>query len=140
MVEFKTVGEAVKAYVEKRDALRLWQKQVNEEEAQRKLELEEIDQYLLTIADEMGVESFKTPFGTAYKSKKEHYRINDWPAFVEYIKQTNNFQLFEKRVAKLAVKEIHQQDGLPLGLDYSSEYTMGVNRATKKKEKTDDGN
>jgi len=131
--EFKSIGDAVSVFVSLRDDLREWQKQQKEEEQRRKEEMEEIEVYLLKKAEELGVDSFKTPFGTAYKSLKEHYRIGDWPAFVEYVKQTNNFQLFEKRVAKLSAKEIHQNEGLPAGLEYTSEYTMGVNRASKKK-------
>jgi hypothetical protein len=95
--------------------------------------LTEIEVWLLMKADEMGVDSFKTPAGTAYKQKMEHYRIGDWGKFVEYVKETNNFQLFEKRVAKLAAKEIHATEGeVPSGLDYTSEFVMHVLRPTKK--------
>jgi hypothetical protein len=135
MKEFKGVGDAVKYYVQQRDRLRTWKKKMEEEEQLRKQSLTEIEVWLLMKADEMGVDSFKTPAGTAYKQKTEHYRIGNWAAFVEYVKETNNFQLFEKRVAKLAAKEIHSTDGLPGGLDYSSEFVMHVLRPTKKGEK-----
>jgi hypothetical protein len=126
------IGAVVEKYVSLRDDLRTWKKGVDEEEARRKRELEEIEMSLLLQADKMGVDSFKTPFGTAYKQLAEHFRIGDWPKFVEYVKRTDNFQLFEKRVAKLAAKEIQQTVGLPDGLDYSSEYVMHVLRPTKK--------
>lgn len=133
-MEFKSIGDAVKKYVAARDRLRVWQKKKEEEEAKRKAELEQMEMWLIGKADEMGVESFKTPFGTAYKQIREHYRIGKWDDFVEYIKRTNNFQLLEKRVAKLAAKEVHAQDGLPDGLEYTSEYVMHVLRAKKKEE------
>lgn len=141
MKEYKNIGEAVEDYVTRRDNLRAWKKEVDEEEARQKQEMTEIESFLLSKADELGVDSFKTPYGTAYKSVKDHYRIGDWSTFVEYVKTTGNYQLFEKRVAKLAAKEIHQTDGeLPAGLDYFSEYVIGVLRPTKKKskEKSDD--
>lgn len=135
MKDFKNIGDAIKAYVAARDRLRAWTKKRDEEEAARKHILEEIETWILARSNELGVDSFKTPFGTAYKQLKEHYRIGDWSSFVEYVKRTGNFQLFEKRVAKLAAKEIHQTDGkIPDGLDYSSEYGVNVLRPKAKKE------
>jgi hypothetical protein len=48
------------------------------------------------------------------------------------VKATDNFQCLEKRVAKLAVKEIHDATGqLPPGLDYVVEVEMDVRKAAK---------
>lgn len=133
MREFKNVGDGVKFFVLQRDRLRVWKKKMEEEEARRKQALLEIEMWLLSKANELGVDSFKTQFGTAYKQIKEHYRIGDWDTFVSYVKETNNFQLFEKRVAKLAAKEIHTTTKeIPRGLDYSSEYVMHVLRPSNK--------
>ena len=133
MKEFKNIGDAVKTFVKMRNELRDWMAKQKEEEARRKQELEEVEVWLLQKAGELGVDSFKTPYGTAYKNLREHYRIKDWGSFVEYVKETGNFQLFEKRVAKLAAKEIHRTEGeIPDGLDYSSEYVMGVLSPSKK--------
>ena len=132
MKEFKNINDAVKHYVQQRDRLRMWKKKMDEEEQVRKQALTEIEVWLLMKAENMGVNSFKTPAGIAYKQKIEHYRIGDWGKFVDYVKRTDNFQLFEKRVAKLAVKEVHSVEGLPEGLDYSSEFVMHVLRPTKK--------
>jgi len=131
-MEFKNVGVAIKQYVSMRDKLFEWKKKRDEEEAKRKAALEEIEMWLLQQADVMGVESFKTSFGTAYKVTEEHYRIQDWDTFVEYVKETDNFQLFQKRVTKTAAKEIYSETGeLPKGLDYFQEYKINVRRPTK---------
>ncbi len=133
MREFKNVGDAVKYFVLQRDRLRAWTKKMEEEEAKRKQVLTEIEMWLLEQSNKLGVDSFKTPAGTAYKQIKEHYRIGNWDEFVSYVKRTNNFQLFEKRVAKLAAKEIHNTTKeIPTGLDYSSEYVMHVLRPSSK--------
>lgn len=133
MKDFKDVSEAVKAYVTVRDRFRVWQKKRDEEETLKKKELEEIEMWLLQRANEQGVDSFKTSFGTAYKQLKEHFRIGDWDKFVKYVKKTGNFQLFEKRVAKLAAKEIYEvKKKLPDGLDYSSEYVIHVLKPSNK--------
>ena len=133
MKEFKGVGDAVKFYVQQRDRLRTWKKKMEEEEALRKQALTEIEVWLLMKADEMGVDSFKTPAGTAYKSKQIHYRIEDWATFCAYVKRTDNFSLFEKRVAKLSAKEVHESEGqVPEGLRYESEFVMHVLRGKDK--------
>lgn len=140
MKEFKNVGDAVKFYVLQRDRLRKWAEKMKAEEEKRKAALTEIEMWLLKKSEEMGVDSFKTPAGTAYKQIKEHYRIENWETFVAYVKRTDNFQLFEKRVAKLAAKEIHNTEGLPEGLNFFSEYVMHVLRpSSKKKEESGNG-
>jgi hypothetical protein len=136
MKEYKSIEAAVKDYVLKRDRLRAWTAKRDDEEEKRKAALEEIEVWLLDKSNELGVDSFKTTSGTAYKQIKEHFRVGDWISLTDYVKQTGNFQVFEKRVAKLAVKEIKEKTGkLPDGIDYSSEYVMHVLRPTKKKEK-----
>jgi hypothetical protein len=132
------VSDVIKMYVDLRDSLKQWQKEVSSEEAARKKVLEELEVKLLIKADEDGVDSFKTPYGTAFKSLTEHYRIADWPTFVEFVKETDNFALLQKRVTKTVAKEVHEETGiLPLGLDYYSEYTINVRRPTKKKGEED---
>lgn len=133
MAEFKNVGDAVKMYVAYRDELREWKRAMDVEEAKRKEELEKIEVWLLSKADDMGVDSFKTEFGTAYKSKSEHFRVGDWAAVCDYVRKTDNFTIFEKRIAKLATKEIIEVDGaIPDGVEYSSEFVMRVMRPGKK--------
>ena len=136
MKEYKSIEAAVKDYVLKRDRLRAWTAKKEEEENKRKAALEEIEVWLLSKSNELGVDSFKTSEGTAYKQIKEHFRIGNWVEFTDYVKRTDNFQLFEKRVAKLAAKEIKEKTGeLPEGLDYTSEFVMHVLRPSKKKDK-----
>lgn len=133
-MDFKSIGGAVAEYVAERDALRIWKKQMDEEETRRKAKLTEIEVWLLQKADALGVDSFKTPAGTAYKAKQEHFRVGDWGAICDYVRRTNNFSIFEKRIAKLATKEVIEVEGeIPKGIVYSSEYTINVLRPSKKK-------
>jgi len=131
-MEFKNVGEAVESYVALRDELQAWMKERDAEEREKKDQLEQIEVWLLQMADNTGVESFKTQYGTAYKTFDEHYRIQDWDSFIQYVKDTDNFQLIQKRVTKSAAKEIHNETGeLPIGLDYFKEAKMHVRRPDK---------
>ena len=129
----KSVSETIKEYVKLRDAILAWKKKNDELEAKKKAALEKIEVWLLDQANKTGVDSFKTEHGTAYKTLKEHYRIQDWSAFIEFVKETNNYALLQKRVTKTVAKEVHNETGeLPKGLDYFSEYTINVRRPSNR--------
>ena len=131
-MEFSNVAEAIGTYVQKRDELRAWAKARDEEEAIQKKVLTEIEVWLLMKADELGLDALKSKYGTAYKTYSERYRIANWEEFVSFVKETDNFSLFEKRVAKLAAKEVQATTGeVPKGLEYSKEAVVNVRRPTK---------
>ena len=135
-VKFKSIDEAIEAYVNTRDELRAKQQAFKLEEDGMKLRMEQISMWLRDKADELGVDSFKTQFGTAYRSVKTSYRVatGGWDNFIGWVKETGNFQCLEKRVAKLATKEIHDDTGeIPPGLDYVAEVEFDVRRPTKAK-------
>ena len=133
-VKFKSIDEAIEAYVNTRDELRAKQQAFKLEEDAMKANMEQISMWLRDKADELGVDSFKTQFGTAYRSVKTSYRVatGGWDNFIGWVKETGNFQCLEKRVAKLATKEIHDDTGeIPPGLDYVAEVEFDVRRPTK---------
>jgi len=133
--QFKTIEEAIEKYVELRDFLSVETKKYNDLEAGIKGELEMISMWLRDRGDLLGVDSFKTGAGTAFRSVKTSYRVGTWDEFIEWIKSTGNFQCLEHRAAKLAVKEIHDVTGIiPPGLNYSAEVEFSVRRPTKSKE------
>ena len=135
-VKFKSIDEAIEAYVNTRDELRAKQQAFKLEEDAMKANMEQISMWLRDKADELGVDSFKTQFGTAYRSVKASYRVatGGWDNFIGWVKETGNFQCLEKRVAKLATKEIHDDTGeIPPGLDYVAEVEFDVRRPTKAK-------
>lgn len=102
-------------------------------EAMKKERLEVIQMKLREIADSVGTDSLKCKFGTAFKQTKEYFRVGDWDQIVEYIKQTGNFHMLEKRIGKLATKEIYDTTGkLPPGVEYSAEIEMVVRKAPTK--------
>lgn len=135
-VKLKSIDEAIEAYVNTRDELRAKQQAFKLEEDTMKANMEQISMWLRDKADELGVDSFKTQFGTAYRSVKTSYRVatGGWDNFIGWVKETGNFQCLEKRVAKLATKEIHDDTGeIPPGLDYVAEVEFDVRRPTKAK-------
>lgn len=131
---FKTIDEAVGSYVSLRDELKAKQQAFKQEEDSIKLQLEQMAMWIRDKADELGVDSFKTQYGTAFRSVKTSYKVatGGWETFIDWIKETGNFQCLEKRAAKLAVKEIHDDTGeVPPGLSYSAEVEINVRRPGK---------
>lgn len=134
-LSFSSIEEAIKAYVETRDDLTIRRTNFKLEEDGLKDTLEKISMWLRDKADELGVDSFKShQYGTAFRAIKTSYRVasGQWDTFIAWVKETDNFQCLEKRVAKLATKEIHDSTGvIPPGIDYVAEVEMDVRRPTK---------
>jgi len=114
------VEQLVKMYIDTRNQLSEERKVWEEREAQLKQEMEKLSLEIMAKCEEMGVDSFKTKSGTAFKTTKTAVRIVNTDEFVNYVRRTGNYQLFEKRVAKLAALELLEDDGITpnmIGLD-----------------------
>ena len=131
--EFKSIDDAIGSYVALRDELSINKRAWATKEEEYKGILEKISMWLRDKADELGVDSFNSRlYGTAFRSVKTSYRVGNWESFLEWCKQNNAFHCLEKRCAKLAVKEIHDETGeIPPGLDYHVEVEMDVRRPSK---------
>jgi hypothetical protein len=133
---FKSIDEAIRQYVERRDTLSRYMAGVKIYEEAAKEELSKISMWLRDKGDELGIDSFKTQYGTAYRSIKVSYRMGDWESFISWVKENNAFQCLEKRVAKNATKEIHDETGeVPPGINYVAEVEFDVRRPIKPKAK-----
>lgn len=122
----------VAEYRDLRASLDVKRREWQDFEAETKDKMDQISMKLREVADKMGVDSFATPAGTAYRMVKESFRVGDWPSIVAYVKATDNFQILEKRVAKLATKEIYEATGeLPPGVEYSAEVEFVVRKNAK---------
>lgn len=131
-LNFTNLNDAIATYVATRDALDVERKDYNRYEANAKAYMSRIEGFIREKADELGMDSIRTASGTAYRSVKTSYRVADWDAFWQYIKTNDYSQCVEKRAAKLAVKEIHDETGeLPPGLDYHTEIVFDVRRPSK---------
>lgn len=131
-LNFETVDDAIKTYVATRDALDAERKAYNQYEALAKAYMGRIEEFVRLAADEMGVESFRTNSGTAFRTVKTAYRVTDWDAYWDWLRQNNFSHCVEKRAAKLAVAEIHQDTGeVPPGLDFFTEVVFDFRRPSR---------
>jgi len=130
------VDELIQAYRDLRDQLGTDRKGYKAREAHMKGKMQTISMVLRDRGDVAGVESFRTDAGTAYRNVKVKYTVLDWPQTVEYVKQTNNFQILQKRVSPNAVREIETETGvMPPGIDKLVEVEFAVRSPTVRKSK-----
>jgi hypothetical protein len=134
-----SIKELIQMGVEIRDNLREESRKFNQFEASAKGMIARVSQALKTKGDELGVDSFKTEEGTAYRNLKESYRVGSWDLILPYIIETSNWQMLEKRVAKLATKEIHKSTGsIPPGVEYIAEEEFVIRRPNERKGVSDE--
>lgn len=120
----------IERYVKLRDKKAEIEARHKDELAPVKQALEKIENVLLSELNQQGVESVKTPFGTAYKSVSTSVTVADWDTALPWIQQNDAWHMLEKRVNKTAVLE-HQaaNDELPPGLNFSQATTINVRRS-----------
>lgn len=134
------VDQLIEIYINERNQLATDRRGYKAREAQIKTHLSIISMVLRDRGDNVGVDSFKTAAGTAFRRVTEKFTIGDWSATTAYIKETGNFQILQKRAAPNAVKEIRELDGnLPPGISNMVEVDFAVRSPTARKSKSSVG-
>ena len=120
----------VKAYVRIRDDLGAKRKEFKKVEADAKRQLDMIELELKKRADDLGVDSFKTTNGTAFKTTKDFVAVKDWNLTIKFILDNNLTNMFNKSVNKTAVKEYmaENNNALPPGVEYGQKVEIQVRR------------
>lgn len=116
------IAKAIQRYVLLRDKLSIVRKAYETFEKNVKGRQEVINVMLVEKGHDDGVDSFSSPYGTAFKKIKKSYRVQDWEAYSEWLIANDAMHCVEKRAAKTAVEEIHNETGLvPPGLEFIQE-------------------
>ena len=124
------IDKLVGAYVACRDALGEERKNFKEIEGKYKSDLGVIEDAIMKLADDQGVESFKTEFGTAFKTRKDFISVENWDAALDYIVLNDLKHMLTKSVSKASAKEYMGVNGgkLPPGLKYGSIPVISIRR------------
>lgn len=89
-----------------------------------------IEALLLQRFQEMGVESVKTPAGTAYTTVRTSASVADWDSFLSFVKDNDSFEMLERRVSKTAVEQYKAaHSDLPPGLNWSESRSVNFRRS-----------
>lgn len=120
----------VEKYLQLRD--RKAELKANYEESVRELDaaMEKVENYLLKLMNQQGLEALPTAAGTAYKSTRTSAQVADWDAILEHIKSTENWAMLERRVSKAVVQQyMDENNDLPPGINWRAETTVNIRRS-----------
>lgn len=125
-----TIDEVVKKYIEVRDDIARKKAAYEADIKPQQEALEKIESYLLAKANDQGVESFKTQFGTAYTAKRTSVTIADREIFKQFCEATGDWGLVDIRASKKAVEQyVEANQEVPPGINVVVERTLNVRRS-----------
>jgi len=120
----------VEKYISLRDRKQAIVNEAKEKAAKFDAVLDKMEGMLLSTFNDLGMDSVKTSAGTAYKSTRTSATVADWDSVLNFIRDTEAFNMLERRVAKAAVVEYRDANGaLPPGIDWREEVTINVRRS-----------
>lgn len=113
--------EAADRYLKVKSAIA----EIDREHKAKKAELTEklvaIENWFTIRAQEDGLESIKTPAGTAYWSKHQSATVASREDFFAFCKEHDAFDLIESRASKTAVRSYLEAHGeVPPGINYNT--------------------
>lgn len=92
--------------------------------------MERCEAYLLNTLNGMGVESVKTPFGTAYTKTAVSATVADWPSLLEFIKANDLWPMLKRDVTKSVVQEYRDaHNDLPPGINWTETRVLNIRRS-----------
>lgn len=128
-----TVDDVVALYVRLRDEKSEIKRKADEAVAALDTKLDKLEAWVKIKADEQGVTSFKTKHGTAFLTTVDFASVENWDAMVQFVKENDAFDMFEKRVSKTSVRGyIDANKAVPPGVTYGTRIEVNVRKPTKK--------
>lgn len=125
-----TLDKAIASYVAIRDRKGDMEKRHAEELAPINQMLDRLEAFMLDAMNEAGLQSIKSPHGTAFKSKRTSAKVTDWDLTLPFIREHEVWELLERRVSKKAAEAIIEETQLPIpGVDMTTEIVVNVRRA-----------
>ena len=129
MVEV-SYDKLVRTYVKIRDARTALKQTFETEDKKLKDKLETLENFMLQHMNASGVESVKTPAGTAYRTETMVPTGSDLNAFYKWVRENNAFDFIFRRIKADSVKDyMDQNDGqVPPGVSVYSKYGVTIRR------------
>ncbi len=125
-------SKLVAAYVRLRDARNDLKHKFEEQDAEYKAKLDKIEQALLDLTKEHGLDSVKTPHGTASRVVQTRYWAPDWDAFTKFLDQDGSYDLLERRIHQGNFKQfLENNPDIKPPVNADSRYSIRVRRGNK---------
>jgi hypothetical protein len=125
------VDDVIATYMKLRGQKEAIEAQMKEQTAAIKAKMEKLESWIKEQADVQGVTSFKTKHGTAFLTTSDYANVADWDAMLSFVKENEAYDLFEKRVSKVAVRGyIEQTKTVPPGVNYGTRLDVNIRKPT----------
>ena len=95
-----TADKLVRAHLKLRDAIEKLAAEYKVARAELEAKKDAVDVALRDICKDLGAESIKTEYGTAWLSVKPQYNTLDWDAFLTFMVENDCLHLVQQRDAK----------------------------------------
>ena len=123
-----TADKLIKSFLNLKAKRKQLEEQFKSEDSELAAQQEMIQEKLADLCEEIGVDSLKTPYGSASKSIKTRYWTQDWGSMYEFIKEHDAMFLLEQRLHQTNLKNFlaENPDTHPMGLNSDSRYVINV--------------
>lgn len=129
------VGDVIRTYMVLRN-----QKSALEADTKAKVDtikqkMEKLEAWIKERADEQGVTSFKSEWGTAFLTTTDYANVSDWDAMLQFVRDNEAYDMLEKRVSKTAVRGyIEANKSVPPGVNYGTKLEVNIRKPGAKAE------
>lgn len=133
MSEFN-IGKLIWARIKLNDMITQRTKDMKSSVEDLKKQLEMLDNQVLLMLNEAGVDSIKSENGTAYKDNKETFTVKDRDAFVTWVRENDTWEFLPAKVNAENARTYMKENGgaLPPGVGYNCFIVPKFRRPTKK--------
>lgn len=129
------VDDVVAAYMKLRKAKDDLEKSIEEQVKVIEAKMTKMESWIKEQADAQGVTSFKTKHGTAFLSTTDYATVADWDSVLAFIQEQGAFEMLNKAVNKVAVREYIQANKVvPPGVNYGTKIGVNIRKPTAKAE------
>ena len=126
-----TADILTEVFIKLRNKLHNMQKKHDEQQAEIKNKMTQVESAMLYMCKSTGADSIKTPHGTIIKTVKTRYQTYDWASYHDFCDEHKCFDLLERRIHQGNLKSFLQDNPgvLPKGLNEDSKYSIVVRKA-----------
>ena len=130
-----TMDQIIAQYMKFREQKSAIQKRAKEQTDALDEKMGKMESWIKLRAQQDGVTSFKTPHGTAFLTTVDFANVADWDAALQFIKDTDAYDMLERRVSKTAVRGyIDENKEVPPGITYGTKLEVNVRKPANKGE------
>lgn len=128
-----TYEEAAKKYLQARKEIDELEKKFKEDKAEVMKRVVLLEGWFTAKAQEEGLRTIPTPYGTGYWSTHHTASVDSREAFLSYVKENEAWDLVETRASKSSVKSFIEAHGEPPpGVKFSSTSVFNFRKSQSK--------